>query len=599
MNPAKRRYLVTALMGGLFAALPFLAWLQYRWIGEAGRAEIERTRATLRRSAGQLAGEFDDAISRLHSMVLATTPEDRDSTRYGIRYHEWLTMTPDAGIIRALFITEGGQNGVGGLYRWNRQRNTFDRADWPAELMPLKTELSTRARPGGGIGHVGPPGTAFDVPVLAAPRTPYAPVRYRPEPDPEDGPRRQPGVGLGAGRRPPPGEPPPAPPGDGWVIAWLDLDYLRVEWMPALVRKYFPADGRTDYDVRVVSRISGRVLFDSDPSAPADAFRKPDADVAMLPARAGRPGAPQGPPDPESGVGPPGVGRWRLLVRDRSGRLENEVASGRARNLAVSGGVLLLMAVSLVALLFAINQADRLAVQQMQFVAAISHELRTPLAVIRSAAENLADGIVTGAEPVREYGAVIGEEGRRLSYLIEQTLRFAGIQTGRTRYNLIPSDVSAVIEDAMKSCEGALRNSGCALDTTIDSGIPRVLADPAALAVCVGNLLTNAAKHARLGGWIGVRASVAGAGAGTHVHIAVSDRGSGINPRDLPHIFEPFYRGQKAESQQIPGTGLGLALVRQIITAHNGDITVTSRPGQGSCFTLSLRAAASVDLGQA
>ncbi len=589
MHTARRRYLVITLLGALFAALPVLAWLQYRWIGEAGRAEIERTRSTVRRSAGQLAGDFDNELNRFHSVVLTTSPgEGKQRDRYGARYGEWLTVAPHPRIIKSLLITEGGTAGLAQLYQWNRARVSFDPIAWPRELEPLHHEFISRLRPGSDSVHIGPPGIGVDVPALVAPRTANPRMQFRPGQDPEDQPGRPGDSGPDPSLRPRP-QAPPSP--DGWAIAWLDLEYLRSTWMPELVKKYFSPDGQPDYDVRIVSRVSGRILYDSDPSASAAAFRKPDAEAVMLPVRAGPRNPPGERPDPEFNRRPPGAGRWLLQVRDRSGQLENEVARGRARNLAVSAGVLLLMAGSLIALLFAMRRAERLSTQQMQFVAAVSHELRTPLAVIRSAAENLADGIVTGAEPVKEYGAVIREEGRRLSFLVEQTLRFAGIETGRARYNLVPCDANVIIEDALKSCEGALRNSGCKLETTIDSNLPRVLADPSSLSVCVGNLLTNAAKHGRSGGWIGVHAQLARHGLEHRVHIDVSDRGAGIEARDLPHIFDPFYRGRRAELQQIAGTGLGLALVRQIITAHKGDITVASRPGEGTCFTLSVPAA--------
>ena len=174
---------------------------------------------------------------------------------------------------------------------------------------------------------------------------------------------------------------------------------------------------------------------------------------------------------------------------------------------------------------------------------------------------------------------------------MEQTLRFAGIESGRARYNLVPTQVSSVVDDALRSCDGILRTSGCSVEVRIDAGLPPVLADASALAVCVGNLLTNAARHGRSGAWIGVSAGVAVDGSADRVRIEVRDRGAGIEARDVPHVFEPFYRGRKAESDQIGGTGLGLALVKQIITAHHGEITVASQPGEGSCFALTLDAA--------
>src|SRR5262249_55934941 len=104
------------------------------------------------------------------------------------------------------------------------------------------------------------------------------------------------------------------------------------------------------------------------------------------------------------------------------------------------------------------------------------------------------------------------------------------------------------------------------------------------------NLLTNALKYGAEGRWIGVSVKRAGSAARPEVHIAVGDRGRGIEPDDLAHIFEPFFRGRFAVERQIHGSGLGLSLVARIVAAHGGHITVSSTPGQGATFTIHLPA---------
>ena len=116
-----------------------------------------------------------------------------------------------------------------------------------------------------------------------------------------------------------------------------------------------------------------------------------------------------------------------------SGSLEAAVSSQRRRNLAISSSVLGLLGASMGLLVLATRRAQRLARQQMEFVAAVSHELRTPLAVIRSAAENLADGVVHDEAQIRRYGELMRTEGRRLTDMVEQILEFAGIQSGPAR----------------------------------------------------------------------------------------------------------------------------------------------------------------------
>ncbi len=124
------------------------------------------------------------------------------------------------------------------------------------------------------------------------------------------------------------------------------------------------------------------------------------------------------------------------MVRHRSGSVDAAVTSLRRRNLAVSIVVLLMLLVSLITILVATRRARRLAQLQMEFASGVSHELRTPLAVIRSAAENLADGVVTEGERVRDYGSLIHKESQRLSGMVDHILDFANLQAGVPSYRL-------------------------------------------------------------------------------------------------------------------------------------------------------------------
>ena len=117
--------------------------------------------------------------------------------------------------------------------------------------------------------------------------------------------------------------------------------------------------------------------------------------------------------------------KWDLLVKHQAGSLEAAVTATRNRNLAISLGVFTLLAGAIAMIMVSTRRAQRLAAQQMEFVAGVSHELRTPLAVIRTAAENLADDVVHDAEKTRQYGALINREGRRLSNMVERVLLFA------------------------------------------------------------------------------------------------------------------------------------------------------------------------------
>jgi signal transduction histidine kinase len=125
------------------------------------------------------------------------------------------------------------------------------------------------------------------------------------------------------------------------------------------------------------------------------------------------------------------------------------------------------------------------------------------------------------------------------------------------------------------------------LQRDIAPDLPNVLGDAGALRSAVQNLLANAVKYGGADRWVGVRAEQ-GPGRRPEICITVSDHGAGIPPADLPHIFEPFYRGSDAVAGQVHGNGLGLSLVKRIVVAHGGRVAVSSRPNAGTTFTLTL-----------
>jgi signal transduction histidine kinase len=277
------------------------------------------------------------------------------------------------------------------------------------------------------------------------------------------------------------------------------------------------------------------------------------------------------------------------LVQHQSGSLEAAVTGARRRNLAISFGVLLLLTVSIALLLDTSRRAQRLARQQMEFVAGVSHELRTPVAVIRSAAENLAHGVV-GGERVKSYGQLLQTEAKRLGEMVERVLQYAGIESGlgyTTRVALPPSEI---VEGAIDSSLPLLESSGVRVNRDIAADLPQVMGDAAALRSAVQNLIANAVKYGGGDHWVGIRAEHAVERRQSEVRITVSDHGAGIPASELPHIFDPFYRGADAVERQIHGNGLGLSLVKRIVAAHGGRVSVTTRAGAGSSFTIALPA---------
>jgi len=189
---------------------------------------------------------------------------------------------------------------------------------------------------------------------------------------------------------------------------------------------------------------------------------------------------------------------------------------------------------------------------------------------------------------VKRYGEMIESEARRLGDMVERVLQYAGIESGlgmSTRAAVSPAEV---IEGAVEASATAVADADASVHQTIEPNLPPVVGDGAALRSAIQNLIINAVKYGSRDNWIGIRASYVDAGRRGEVRIAVQDHGPGIPADELSHIFEPFYRGRDAVSGQIQGSGLGLSLVKRIVTAHGGQVSVSSQPGTGSTFTISL-----------
>jgi signal transduction histidine kinase len=287
-------------------------------------------------------------------------------------------------------------------------------------------------------------------------------------------------------------------------------------------------------------------------------------------------------------------------------RLYDEQASQRLAHVAATfhRSVVRLVAVLIFTMLFAtlsvwmiqrsrMLAAVQLAKVQMDFVASVSHELRTPLAVVCSAAENLADGVVEGKDQLAKYGSVIRNQTHQITELVNQILLFASSREGKMRFMVRPLPVAQIVDTAVANTAQLVRDAGFVLEPHVPEGLPYVMGDLSALSRCLQNLVVNAIKYGGTDRWIGIRATHGGASQrnGHEVQISVLDHGIGIDPAELEQIFEPFYRSPAVFAAQIHGTGLGLPLAKSIAEAMGGRLSVTSELGKGSVFTLHLPAA--------
>jgi signal transduction histidine kinase len=218
------------------------------------------------------------------------------------------------------------------------------------------------------------------------------------------------------------------------------------------------------------------------------------------------------------------------------------------------------------------------------FVANVSHDLKTPLSVIRMYGETLEMGRVSDAAQRDAYYRVITRESERLSRLIDNVLDFSRIEGGRRTYERALSAVEPVVRESLEPFAWQLAQGGFAVDVDVAPNLPDVRMDAAAVGQALSNLIDNAIKYSGDGKRLEVTAAVTDGA----LHLAVTDDGIGIPAGEHTRIFEKFYRVGHSETQGRRGSGVGLALVRHVAQAHGGRVTVESRSGHGSRFTLVL-----------
>jgi signal transduction histidine kinase len=639
LRSPRRVSAVTILVGLVMLLVPALAWMQYQWLGQLSTAERERMQRTLRTAAAQFATEFDTELSRtLVGLQLdAQTVRDQNWTAYAQKYSGWASSASEPRLVRDVWLVDTLPGTELPLLdantpvpierlrirKWNTQSLAFDDAAWPDDLVKVRDSLATRF-----VGFQTPRGrqqsdaaTHREANIslaLGDDNILISPVTLFEIPDERRGPPKITVLGF--------------------TLVRLDPAIIRDTLLTALTARHFrAANAEVDYRVAVVEKgDASKVIWESEPGVAGSIAAAPDVTQGFMGPRADQmfifarnlrgdtvPVPPPPPPTPLSGGarvkvertdnlvvsmieregrggagrvitrgGQLGEGRWVLMAKHRSGSLEAAVAAVRTRNLAISSSVLLLLTMAVGLIVVSARRAQKLARQQMEFVAAVSHELRTPVSVIGAAAGNLADGVVGDPQRVRKYGETIQGEARRLAETVERVLQLAGIAAGRAAAAQTPVSPIDLVHESIAACRTEIENAGVSVDVAVADNLPSVIGDVTALKSALQNLISNAVKYGGDARWLRVSARrEAGAGSREQVVFAVEDHGIGIEAEDKQHIFEPFYRGREAVSQQIQGSGLGLNLVMRIAEAHGGRVGVTSEPGKGSTFTLSLPAA--------
>jgi len=236
-----------------------------------------------------------------------------------------------------------------------------------------------------------------------------------------------------------------------------------------------------------------------------------------------------------------------------------------------------------------VSEVRRIEAARRDFVANASHELKTPLTAIRGFAERLADAELPDATAKHAVEAIVGN-AKRLGALVDDLLELSRIESGSVPLRPEPIAAGELAERLLRELDPRLRSGELESEVRVE-GAGRVLADRGALEQVLANLLDNAIKYTPAGGRVRVHVRPAPDG---RQRIEVEDSGLGIPRKDLPRIFERFYRVDPSRSRALGGTGLGLAIVKHLVQAMGGQLGVESQLGDGSRFWVELPGAPTI-----
>lgn len=234
----------------------------------------------------------------------------------------------------------------------------------------------------------------------------------------------------------------------------------------------------------------------------------------------------------------------------------------------------------------AVGRQIRLNKLKNNFIATVTHELKTPLASMRVLVDTLLEGRYKGQTQAAEYLGLISKENERLSRMIDNFLTFSRMERNKQAFEMLEVSPAVIARRAAEVMKTKFDQGQCRFDMSIGENLPDVLADHDAMVTAVVNLLDNAYKYSYDDRQITLRVFAEDGS----VCFCVGDNGVGLSRRAAKRIFSRFYQVDRSLSRRAEGCGLGLSIVKFIVDAHKGSISVESKPGKGSVFTIKLRA---------
>src|ERR1041384_1890293 len=275
---------------------------------------------------------------------------------------------------------------------------------------------------------------------------------------------------------------------------------------------------------------------------------------------------------------------WKARVGLKNTNLDQLARNGFLHSAGATVLVLLVLLGGIALTVRATDREARLAQAKSDFVANVSHELKTPLSLLSLFSEILELGRVKNEEKKIEYYQIMRHESLRLNKIIDNILDFSKIEAGRKTYKFEEGDVGEVIENVLSSYRYQIVNSGFEVNTNMQPDLPPVLIDRDAMTQAISNLVDNAIKYSRDVKQLSITTKTSA----TDLSIEMADRGIGIPRAEQAKVFDKFYRVGNGLVHDVKGSGLGLSLVKHIIEAHKGTISVESDVGKGTRFTILL-----------
>jgi two-component system sensor histidine kinase SenX3 len=581
----------------LVGLLAVLAVIQNRWLGAIAEAERRKLTEEAGEKAVTIAEDVDRELTRafLELRIDAKMLEPKAGPAYAEQVARFRADASHQAMVKDIFVVDRAENAADRLLRFDASARVFVETAWPDVLLPVRAAIDA------GTDSPLPlplpldlalPPVLPDVPALLSPVMNVIVSEKGDLSSPPKAAQLRKMLFRHAGRGP-------------IEILLLDPGYLRQTLVGGAASARLGSEGPFTWSV--VNGRNGSVVMGPgaslqgapDAKAPLLRLRFDDLDRSLL--RGVLPGLGETASDSSirlvvqmsdsrGAMHPGGAGSasapWTLQVRHREGSIDAAVRSQQRRNTVLSASILGVLGLSAGLVFFSARRLRQVATRQVEFVAAVSHELRTPLAVIRSAADNLADGVVHEKGQAQRYGALIRNESLRLSDMVEHVLEFAGADSpGRSARG--PIDATEAVRSAVSSMAASIAERRAQVDVAAPDEPVRVNGDLSHLTRAISNLVGNALKYGGDAPQIEIRVERRDSNA----VLAVADSGAGLEPAEISHLFEPFYRGRRASETQVPGSGLGLALVKSIVEGHGGRVNAMNRAEGGALFTIELPSA--------